>query len=192
MFYFLNIAPRPGYLSYNLTMKHRKTLLIVIVIIVAIVSSLLYAMLRLKAETAEKQEAVNTNMQDKHNTGSTPQQNNASSDIPVSSTESKTGKYVDYSAANFAAASSSRRIIFFHAPWCPQCRELEKSVKAGTIPAGWVILKTDYDTSDTLKQKYGVTLQTTMVEVDNSGNLKEKFVAYDEPSLRAVVKALGE
>lgn len=98
---------------------------------------------------------------------------------PASSTP---GAYKDYSA-NVIASTNGTKILFFHAPWCPQCRQLEGSIKAGTIPDNVTIFKVDYDSSQALRQKYGVTIQTTLVKVDDSGNLVKRYVAYDEPTL---------
>jgi hypothetical protein len=38
------------------------------------------------------------------------------------------------------------------------------------IPAGVTIIKTDFDSSTDLRQKYGVTTQYTFVQVDSNGN----------------------
>ena len=111
---------------------------------------------------------------------------------PGSPATAQPGKYVNYNTDNFASASESRRWLFFHAGWCPQCRALEKDIQESGVPDGIVILKVDYDSEDNLKEKYGVTLQTTVVEVDSQGNEIAKFVAYDDPTLDAVVKALGD
>lgn len=99
------------------------------------------------------------------------------------------GTYKDYDSSVFAN-TTGKRILFFHASWCPQCRQLEASIKAGTITSGVTIFKVNYDNSTSLKSKYGVTLQTTVVLVDEKGNLLKKHVAYDEPSLDAITKAL--
>lgn len=99
------------------------------------------------------------------------------------------GMYKEYSEDVFAATSGTK-ILFFHASWCPQCRQLEADIKSGTIPDGVTIFKVDYDNSQKLRQKYGVTLQTTLVKVDDKGNEIKKFVAYDEPSLEALVRNL--
>ena len=48
------------------------------------------------------------------------------------------------------------------------------------------VLKVDYDSNQALRQKYGVTLQTTFVEVDKDGNEIEKYVAYNEPTFDSV------
>jgi hypothetical protein len=67
---------------------------------------------------------------------------------------------------------------------------LDADIKQKGVPEGVAIIKVDYDTSQKLRQKYGVTLQTTIVRVDDNGELVKKYVAYDEPSLSAVAKNL--
>lgn len=99
------------------------------------------------------------------------------------------GRYVAYSA-DAVMQAKGQRILFFHAPWCPQCRKLESSIEAGNVPGGVTIFKVDYDSNQTLRQKYGVTIQTTLVLLDEKGNELKKYVAYDQPSLDAVVKNL--
>lgn len=101
------------------------------------------------------------------------------------------GQYIDYNE-DLLASTSGRKWVFFHAPWCPQCRALETNILEKGVPAGLTIFKIDYDTSTAERQKYGVTLQTTIVEVDDDGNETAKFVAYDDPSLAAALNALGE
>lgn len=110
---------------------------------------------------------------------------------PTPPASAQPGAYVGYSAQAFEQAAT-RRILFFHAPWCPQCRALEQSITSQGVPSGMTILKVDYDTATDLRQKYGVTLQTTVVEVDPNGNLIKKHVAYNEPSLPAVLEALSK
>jgi len=107
----------------------------------------------------------------------------------ATSTDSLPGAYVDYSGGALANAKGPK-LIFFYAPWCPQCRALEASIKQNAVPDGVTIFKADYDTSQQLRQKYGVTIQTTVVRVDDQGNLVKKYVAYREPSLNAVIKNL--
>ncbi len=102
-------------------------------------------------------------------------------------TNTSAGQYIDYSQDSISSTSGTK-VLFFHAPWCPQCRTLDASIKSGAIPAGVTIIKVDYDTSQALRQKYGVTTQTTLVRVDDSGNIVKKYVAYDDPSLEALVQ----
>lgn len=99
------------------------------------------------------------------------------------------GKYLDYSP-DIIAKTSGVKVLFFHAPWCPQCRALDADIKSKGVPAGISIIKTDYDSNQSLRQKYGVTIQTTFVEVDDKGELVQKYVAYDEPNLESVKRNL--
>lgn len=117
------------------------------------------------------------------NTAGTPQ-----TDTEPTATTSG-GAYVDYHDG-IIGSTAGTKLLFFHAPWCPQCRDLEADIKAKGVPAGVTIIKVDYDTSRQLRQKYGVTLQTTVVRVNDQGDLVSKFVAYGDPSLNAVVKNL--
>lgn len=105
-----------------------------------------------------------------------------------SNPESSSGVYTEYDEAKLAS-SEDRNYLFFHAPWCPQCRAIESSINAGgNIPSGVTIFKVDYDTNQDLRKKYGVTQQTTFVSVDSQGNFIDKYVAYDNPSIDSVVE----
>jgi thiol-disulfide isomerase/thioredoxin len=95
------------------------------------------------------------------------------------------GAYVDYSS-DVIASTEGTKVLFFHAPWCPQCRAIEADITPENIPANTTFIKVDYDTNQALRQQYGVTLQTTFVKVDDQGNLVEKYVAYDEPTFESV------
>lgn len=87
------------------------------------------------------------------------------------------GSYEAYSADKIARAENGDVVLFFHAPWCPSCRGLNSNLEASRddIPGTLTILKTDYDTQTALKQKYGVTIQHTLVQVDKDGNLIKKW-----------------
>lgn len=95
------------------------------------------------------------------------------------------GRYVDYSPQALAEATG-QKVLFFHAPWCPQCRSVEKGIKEQGVPAGVTILKVDYDSNQALRQKYGVTIQTTFVKLDDAGNKSGLYVAYEQPTFDAV------
>lgn len=68
-------------------------------------------------------------------------------------------------------------VLFFAADWCPTCQETTKNLEAdpAAIPAGLAIVRVDYDNSDELKQKYGITTQHTFVQVDADGNEVAKW-----------------
>ncbi|WP_353809843.1 thioredoxin family protein [Agromyces sp. SYSU T00194] len=100
------------------------------------------------------------------------------------------GAYVDYSPAALDAAEGER-VLFFHATWCVQCRALEADILASGVPDGVTVLKVDYDSHQDLRAQYGVTLQTTLVHVDGSGALVDRYVAYEQPVLAPSLAALG-
>ena len=67
---------------------------------------------------------------------------------------------------------------------------MEDDILTDGVPDGITILVVDYDTRQDLRERYGVTLQTTFVEVDSSGAALQSHVAYSEPTLDAVLAAL--
>jgi thiol-disulfide isomerase/thioredoxin len=99
------------------------------------------------------------------------------------------GSYIDYSDTAIAEAKGTI-LLFFHATWCPQCRSLDSDIVASGVPDGVTIIKVDYDSHQDLRQKYGVTMQTTFVEVDSAGEPLSTFVAYSDPRLQSVVDAM--
>ena len=81
-------------------------------------------------------------------------------------------------------------VLFFHAPWCPFCKTADGEFQSRTseIPAGVAVLKTDYDSNTSLKQKYGVTYQHTFVQVDDDENLVSKWNGGDIDNLKKYLK----
>lgn len=101
------------------------------------------------------------------------------------------GRYVDYSQdiLNKECSGYSRTILFFYAPWCPECRGFEKAIKSSEVPPGTQILKVDYDSSTELKKKYGVTIQTTFVRVDDNGEKIKLWTGYGkEKSINLILE----
>jgi thiol-disulfide isomerase/thioredoxin len=98
------------------------------------------------------------------------------------------GAYVDWSDG-IIAATSGPKVLFFHASWCPQCRTLDEQLRAEGVPDGLTVIKVDYDSRTDLRQQYGVTLQTTVVYVDDNGELLSSAVLYDDPSIESLLAA---
>lgn len=84
------------------------------------------------------------------------------------------GKYIEYSSS---ALTSNQNVIFFAASWCPTCRRLDQAINSelDSIPGNLTILKADFDSEIELRQKYGVTYQHTLVQVDENGTLLKKW-----------------
>ncbi|MDQ3094090.1 MAG: thioredoxin family protein [bacterium] len=155
---------------------NKKVIVLVVAIIIAIGGSMAY----LLASPADNTARLTTS--DQNNEAPKQEQPAENSQDPVSS---QSGAYVNYSP-DIIASTTGTKLLFFHAPWCPQCRDLEADIKSKGVPAGVAIIKVDYDTSQSLRQKYGVTLQTTVVKVSDNGDLVDKFVAYDNPTIDAI------
>jgi thiol-disulfide isomerase/thioredoxin len=87
------------------------------------------------------------------------------------------GSYEAYAPEKLTKANEGDVVLFFRAAWCPTCKVLDADLKAkmNTIPSGLTILDVNYDTETSLKQKYGVTYQHTLVQVDASGNMITKW-----------------
>ena len=90
----------------------------------------------------------------------------------------KAGYFNWSNQADFEAYSEFERWLYFHADWCPKCVALDKDIldNLDQIPEDLVIFKVDYDQNQALRQRYGVSLQTTVVKVDSQANLQAKFV----------------
>jgi thiol-disulfide isomerase/thioredoxin len=162
---------------YNVLMN-KKILVLIVVILLAIGGGITY-LLTSSSDKSAKQEMVSQN--------TTPTSPSPSSTQQTSN--SQPGAYIDYSQSVIAETTGTK-LLFFHASWCPQCTALEADIKSRGVPAGVSIIKVDYDSNQSLRQKYGVTLQTTVVRIDDQGNLVKKFVAYDDPSLSAIKENL--
>lgn len=90
------------------------------------------------------------------------------------------GRYADYSPEAVADECYTDTILFFHAPWCPECRGFEEAIKAGEVPEGAQILKVDYDSATDLRKKHEVTIQSTFVRVDPAGERVELWSGYGQ------------
>lgn len=110
-------------------------------------------------------------------------------ETPTTVTDNQPGSYVEYSAETVLSTTGTK-LLFFHAPWCPQCREMETSIEDGGVPSGVTVFKVDYDSNQALRQKHGVTLQTTFVKIDDQGNKIASYVAYEEPRFSSVEREL--
>ncbi len=99
----------------------------------------------------------------------------------------KIGSYELFNDAVFQKAQSGHVVLFFAASWCHTCKALNQDIEShlSAIPGNVTISKVDYDSSTALKQKYGVTYQHVLVEVDAQGNLIKKWA--QSPTLQDVL-----
>lgn len=161
-------------LSLTIKIMNRKAAGVVVIMAVLVASGVFYLL-----STDDTEQAVDQMREEK---AASQQSTNNTEKIPAAS---GAGQYVDYSEG-VVAETNGTKLLFFYAAWCPQCRALEADIESQGVPEGVTIIKVDYDTHQDLRQKYEVTLQTTVVRIDDEGNLIEKYVAYDDPTLQAV------
>jgi peptide-methionine (S)-S-oxide reductase len=76
-------------------------------------------------------------------------------------------QYRPYDPVLFRSLQDRQILLFFHADWCPTCRNFEKQILETTLPKNVIILKVDYDTATDLKKKYSVVSQSTWVQIDH-------------------------
>lgn len=94
-------------------------------------------------------------------------------------------------ARSRAFAEGRRVVLFFHAAWCPYCRNADAAFRAriAELPEDIALFKVDYDTAKDLKLKYGISSQHTFVQIDAGGNAIAKWVSGDVDMLNAQVGA---
>lgn len=161
-----------------MTKKRVAYLLVAVVAVFAVTAAAMYF-------TAQETSAPGTS-NDQQNDIKT--QTPAGSDAKPGKGNAVTGRYVDYSAERIAANGYDRTLLFFHAPWCPECRAYEQAIESGTVPEGVQILKVDYDSNTELRKQYGVTIQTTFVRIDENGNKQLLWSGYGkEKSVQAIL-----
>ena len=93
----------------------------------------------------------------------------ARSEIEEPKEEISAGVYRDYSDTAVARSLEEERdvVLFFHAIWCPTCKNLDRRLKEATIPNGVSIFKVDFDSEKELKRRYGVRSKHTLIQIDS-------------------------
>ncbi len=176
MYLLYSQRPAPAAGKWYTESMNKKLIYVVIGIIVLIVAAMTYILVRPSMGDVVGQITTPVSEDTKNDT-ETPIQN----DTP--------GVYREYSDEAIASTTGTK-LLFFHAPWCPQCRSIEDSIEKDGVPSGVTVFKVDYDSNQKLRQQYGVTIQTSFVKVDDSGNKVDSYVAYDEPVFSSVEREL--
>jgi thioredoxin 1 len=73
-----------------------------------------------------------------------------------------------FNQAAFDAAQKAGKpiLVWVHAPWCPVCREQAKTIARVTAEPAYRdmrVFRIDYDTQKPLWQKFGATMQSTVI-----------------------------
>jgi len=140
-----------------------------------------------KTETSQTEPVASSDSEEKPATQTKPQTQSPD----TSTSNQKAGRYTAYSSSELSANGYDTNVVFFFAPWCPECRAFKEAINASSIPDGVQVLETDFDSSTELKSKYGVTLQSTFVKVSDNGDQQSKYVGYGkDKSLSSVLSNL--
>lgn len=106
-----------------------------------------------------------------------------SSTVSQSQSLDNNSKYVEYSKEVLDRASTSRRVLYFYASWCPTCRPADADfrINLNKFPEDLVLIRVNYNDPDTdreekdLAKKYEVTYQHTFVQIDVAGAETKKW-----------------
>lgn len=108
----------------------------------------------------------------------------------------KSGRYLPYTPTILAESSSTRRVLFFYASWCPTCipanADFEKNVSM--LPDDLTVIHVNYNDPDTDKEEkalatqYGITYQHTFVQIDTDGKEITKWNGGATKELLAEIK----
>lgn len=132
-------------------------------------------------------------------TPETPESNTVeTSETPTDDTDKETAiepteteAYTPYTEELYSSLVGKQAFaLFFHAEWCPTCRQMEKEITANlsTLPEGTQILKADFDKESELKKEYGITSQSTVVIINAKGKAIKTLSA---PTSTEIVEELS-
>ncbi len=110
----------------------------------------------------------------------------------VASYKTEEPVYEDFSQEKYEELKGSKPVVlFFHAEWCPTCKQIEGDVttELSNFPKGTKILQADFDTENELKAEYDIVVQSTLVVLDADGNVVEKLAA---PSNSEIISTIND
>ena len=91
----------------------------------------------------------------------------------------------DQAAFDAAQRAGKPIVVWVHAPWCPVCRQQAKTIaRLSAEPAyrNLQVFRIDYDTQKPLWQKFGATMQSTMIAFH--GRRETGRIAHDTDDAR--------
>lgn len=83
-------------------------------------------------------------------------------------------------------------LVWVHAPWCPVCREQAKTIASLTaMPAyrDMQVFRIDYDTQKPMWQRFGATMQSTLVAFRGSRETARIAHDADQSKVSAVIRS---
>ncbi|QXQ06197.1 thioredoxin family protein [Sphingosinicellaceae bacterium] len=99
-----------------------------------------------------------------------------------------------YNQAAFDAAQKAGKpiIVWVHAPWCPVCREQAKTIARVTAQPAYKdmqVFRIDFDTQKPLWQKFGATMQSTVIAFHGKRETARISHDTDDAKISAVISS---
>jgi thiol-disulfide isomerase/thioredoxin len=112
----------------------------------------------------------------------------SSSTVAVEQKPSQKTAYLAY--ADGIIGNGETSLLFFHASWCPSCKQSDNDLKA-LYNAGTPTFNTyrvDYDASLDLRKRYGVVQQHTFVLIDGKGTALQTLLSATSEELTRLLR----
>ncbi|MBP9759624.1 hypothetical protein KBD45_08080 [Candidatus Dojkabacteria bacterium] len=100
------------------------------------------------------------------------------------------GVYDLYDDELIKTAEDKQIVLFFSADWCAECNNLDNDILTNKdkIPQNVIIMKVEYDVRKDLKDKYKVTKENSLIEI-NSAEEKLKDIG-TKKTLSEILKSI--
>ena len=98
----------------------------------------------------------------------------------------------DQAAFDAAQKAGKPIIVWVHAPWCPVCRQQAKTIaRMSAEPAyrNLQVFRIDYDTQKALWQKFGATMQSTVIAFHGKRETARIAHETDDAKVSAVIRS---
>lgn len=98
----------------------------------------------------------------------------------------------DQAAFDAAQAAGKPILVWVHAPWCPVCRAQEKTITRLMAGPGFhdlQVFRIDYDTQKPLWQRFGATMQSTLIGFHGKRETGRIAHETDDGKVSAVIRS---
>ena len=99
-----------------------------------------------------------------------------------------------FDQAAFSAAQKAGKpiLVWVHAPWCPVCREQAKTIARVTAEPAYrnmQVFRIDYDTQKPLWQRFGATMQSTVIGFHGKRETGRIAHETDDAKVSAIIRS---
>lgn len=101
-------------------------------------------------------------------------------------------KPFDQAAFDAAQKADMPILVWVHAPWCPVCSAQEKTIARVTAASAYrdmQVFRIDYDTQRPLWQRFGATMQSTLIAFHGMREAARIAHETDDGKVSAVIRS---